>query len=204
MVNKYIFEGKTKADAIDEAKNNLLKSEEDLLIKEIESKKNLFGKKNTKIEVIDKKDVMNFIKELLREIITNMGLNPKFELKKREDNFIIEIFSDNNAILIGKNGRTIDALQTIVRQAVYKEINEQFNFIIDVSGYKQKNQVRLEKLAKWTAKEVAQTKIEVKLDPMNSYERRIIHSVLSNSKDICTTSVGEEPNRCVIIKLKEE
>ena len=106
--------------------------------------------------------------------------------------------------MIDKNGRTIDALQTITNSYLLEELKEYYRVTIDVNDYKQKKTRRLEKLAKYTAKEVAKSKVEVKLDPMNSYERRIIHNALTNSKDVKTESTGEEPNRCVVIKPIED
>ena len=109
------------------------------------------------------------------------------------------------SILIGKNGRTIEALKTIIQAYLNEELkNNYYRFMIDVNDYNQNRKVRLEKLAKYTAKNVARTKVEASLDPMNSYERRIIHSVLSNSKDVETISFGEEPNRYVLIRPKTE
>lgn len=203
MLEKHNYVGKNKEEVLEQFKNELGKEESDALIIEVEQKKGLFGKKE-EYNIYLKEDINEFIKEKIMEIVTNMGLEPRIETKVREDNITFTICSDNNAILIGKNGRTIDAIQTIIRAILYKEINASYNFTIDVSDYKKKNQARLEKLAKYTAKDVARTKVPVKLDPMNSYERRIIHSVLAESKDVSTISEGEEPNRCVIIKPKED
>ena len=114
------------------------------------------------------------------------------------------IYSDNDALLIGKNGKNLHALSTIVNQYVKTEIGESYKFLIDVNAYKEKHEKSLIRLAKNVAREVAQTKIEAKLDSMNSYERRIIHNALTNNKKVYTESEGEEPNRCVVIKPKEE
>ena len=114
------------------------------------------------------------------------------------------MFSDHNAVLIGKNGRTIESLQTIIRQIVHNETKEFIGIILDVENYKDKRIKNLEYLAKKVAREVKETKVETKLDSMNSYERRIVHSTLSDNKYVYTESVGEEPNRCVVIKPKAE
>ena len=97
----------------------------------------------------------------------------------------------------------IEALQTIVRQIVHNETNEFVGIILDVENYKEKRVKSLEYLAKKVAREVKETKVETKLDSMNSYERRIIHSILSDNKYVYTESIGEEPNRCVVVKPKE-
>ena len=101
---------------------------------------------------------------------------------------------DRISLLIPKGGK----------QILQKEIHYNYRFFLDVSDYKEKNDKHLEMLARKIAKEVKETKIEVKLDSMNSYERRIVHNALSNNKYVYTESVGEEPNRAVVIKPKED
>ena len=133
-----------------------------------------------------------------------MGIETNFEVRRRDKSISIKLFSNNNAILIGKNGRTIGELQTIIRQIVSNQINEKLSILLDVKNYKEKKEKNIEYLAKKTAREVAKTKVEVTMDSMNSYERRIVHSVLADDKYVYTESIGEEPNRCVVIKLKEE
>ena len=201
--NKYV--GKTKEDAINNAKISLQELEENLYIKELEVKNGLFNKK-VEIEVIRKDDVVDYIKELVKDIIHNMGLTCNLEVKKRENGLNITIIADNNPILIGKNGRTLDAITAIVKHSVYNEIGEYFPVVIDVGEYKLAREQKLEHMAKKIAREVAYTKVPAKLDPMNSYERRIIHTILAENKKVITESEGEEPNRCVVIKpvIEEE
>ena len=95
-------------------------------------------------------------------------------------------------------------MTTIVNGYLNTELGRTYKFIIDVNEYKEKREKSLEGLAKRVAREVAATKIEVKLDSMNSYERRIIHNILTNNKKVYTESEGEEPNRYVVIKPKED
>ena len=114
------------------------------------------------------------------------------------------MYSDNNGILIGKDARTLNALTTIIKQAVFNQIGTYYNFVLDVSEYKEKQQYFIEKAAKKTAREVARTKIEAKLEPMNSYERRIVHNALTNYRGVYTESEGVEPHRYVVIKPKKE
>jgi len=149
-------------------------------------------------------DIQNYIKEVISEILKLMNIDTKFEIRRREKTISVKLYSDNNSILIGKNGRTIGALQTIVRQIISNETNEKISIILDVENYKEKRVKNIEYLAKKTAREVAKTKVEATMDSMNSYERRIVHSVLADDKYVYTESVGEEPNRCVVIKLKEQ
>jgi len=201
-MKKYYYEGKTKEEAIEKALIELNIAKENLIIKILEEKNTLL-KKNVKIEVINYNDIINKIKEDIIEITKLMGMNVNLEVRRREDSVTIKIFSDHNAVLIGRNGSTIAALQTIIRQIISNEIDEHINIIIDVENYKEKRVKNIEFIAKKVAREVAKTKVETKLDSMNSYERRIVHSLLSDDKYVYTESVGEEPNRYVVIKPKE-
>lgn len=201
-MKKYIYEGKTKEEAVEKALTELKVDEKNLIVNVIEEKNTLL-KKIVKIEVINYNDLVDFIKESIIEITKMMGLTANLEVRRRDDNITIKIFSDHNAVLIGKNGSTIEALQTIVRQIVHNETKEFIGIILDVENYKEKRVKNLEYLAKKIAREVKETKVETKLDSMNSYERRIIHSTLSDNKYVYTESVGEEPNRCVVVKPKE-
>lgn len=199
--NRYI--GKTKEEAINNAKIALQEMEDNLYIKEIEVKSGLFNKK-VEIEVIRRDDVIEFIKEYLKDLIRNMGLTCNLEVKKRENGVNITVISENNSILIGKNGRTLEAITLIIKQVIHNEIGEYFPLVLDIGEYKQAREHKLESLAKRTAREVASSKIEAKLDPMNSYERRIIHTILADHKKVITESEGEEPNRYVVIKPRED
>ena len=201
-MKKYEYEAKTEDEAITKALTELKINEKDLIINVLEEKNTLL-KKSVKIEVINYNDIIDSIKNDIIEITKLMGLKVNLEVRRREENITIKIFSDHNAVLIGKNGSTIEALQTIIRQIVYNDTKVFIGIILDVENYKEKRIKNLEILAKKVAKEVSQTKVETKLDSMNSYERRIIHSVLSEHKYVYTESVGEEPNRCVVIKPKE-
>lgn len=202
-MKKYTYEGKTYDEVKERALSELKVNEEDLIIINKEEKSSLL-KKTAKIEVTTINDVQNYIKETISEILKLMGIETNFEVRRRDKTISIKLFSNNNAILIGKNGRTIGALQTIIRQIVSNQINEKLSILLDVENYKEKKEKNIEYIAKKTAREVAKTKVEVTMDSMNSYERRIVHSVLADDKYVYTESIGEEPNRCVVIKLKEE
>lgn len=201
-MKKYEYTGKTKEEAIEKATKELNVEEKNLIVNILEEKNTLL-KKNVKIEVIDYNDLIDYIKEVITEITKLMGATVNLEIRRREDNITIKIFSDHNAVLIGKNGYTVDALQTIIRQIVQNATKTYVGIILDIENYKDKKNKNIEYLAKKVAKEVANTKVEAKLDSMNSYERRIVHSILSENKYVYTESIGEEPNRCVVIKPKE-
>ncbi len=201
-MNKYIYEGKTLDEAKNKALTELNLTEENVIINILEEKNGLL-KKSVKIELVDINDIITEIKDTINEIVSLMGLTSNLEVRRRENNITITIFSNNNSILIGKNGRTMSAIQTIIRQIIHSQVKSNLQIIIDVENYKEKRIKNLEYLAKKVAKEVAHTKVETKLDPMNSYERRTIHNVLSQNKYVYTESEGVEPNRYVVIKPKE-
>ena len=202
-MKKYTYQAKTFEEAKNLALAELMEQQENLYIKEIENSTKLFNKKSV-IEVVKKEDVLEYIKELIKSITKYMGLTVNMEVKKRDDNVTISLYSDNNAILIGKDARTLNALTTVIKQAVFNQIGTYYNFVLDVSEYKEKQQYFIERAAKKTAKEVARTKVEAKLEPMNSYERRIVHNVLTNFRGVYTESEGVEPHRYVVIKPKNE
>lgn len=203
-MEKNNFIGKTKEEALSLAIETLGCAENDLYYKEIDTKGGLFKSKKVEIQAIKKETVIKETRDFLKKIINLIGIEVNFEVKERENSIIITAFCDNNNILIGKQGRTINALSVILKQYLFNELGFNTNILLDVGDYKLKNQQRLERLAKKLAREVKNSNVEVKLDPMNSYERRIIHTTLSENKYVKTESVGEEPNRAVVIKPVEQ
>ena len=204
-MEKYKYSGKSKEEAINKAQEELQELESNLFIREIsETKAGLFKSKKVEIEVIEKRDVVQHIKEYLIKILKSMGIIANIEIKNKDDVPKYIIYSDNDGILIGKNGKNLKALSMIVAQHLNTELSRTYRFTIDVNDYQERREKSLENLAKRVAKEVSETKIEAKLDSMNSYERRIIHNALTNNKKVYTESEGEEPNRYVVIKPKEE
>lgn len=202
-MQKYKYSAKTEAAAKEQALYDLKTEENNIIYTTKEVKSGLFGKK-IEIKVIKKDEIIEFIKETLLNIISKMGIDAKIEVKNREDSLNFIIYCDQNALLIGKQGKNLQALTIILKQIVLQEVGQPFRFNLDIGEYKLKRQKELERLAKRTAKEVVKTKIEAKMDSMNSYERRIVHNVLNDWKTVYTESEGEEPNRYVVIKPKEE
>lgn len=196
-------EAKTKDDAIKKLleENNLKK--EDIVYKAYEQKGGLLKGTKTIIEAATYDEIALTIKDFLKNLLLKMNLEVSFESKIRDNQLVISMFSNNNPILIGKNGQTLKALETIVKQLIYNELGVYPYISLDVENYKSKQISRLERLAKNVAREVGKTKIEVELENMNSYERRIIHNALTNNKYAYTESKGEEPNRHVVIKPRD-
>lgn len=198
-----IYEGKNKEEVLNNILKDLNCTEKEILYKVEEIKGKLFKSSSVKIKVMTVEDVALYLKEYLKELLQNMNIECTFESKIREDQITIKMFSNKNAILIGKNGQTLKALQNILRQVIYKEIEVYPYIILDVECYKEKQEKRLERLAHQIAKEVRQTGVEITMDNMNSYERRIVHNALSKYTNLTTNSEGEEPNRHIVVKLKK-
>lgn len=204
-MEKNKFSGKTIDEAISNATIALQETKDNLIIKELETKKaGLFKGKKVEIEVIEKRKVVRYIKEYLLKLLKDLGFAANIEVKNQNETVKYTIYSDKDNLLIGKGGKNLKALSIITSQHILKELGTTFKFVIDVNEYKEKHEKSLESLARRLARDVKNTKVEVKLDSMNSYERRIIHNALTNNKFVYTESEGEEPNRYVVIKPKED
>ena len=182
--------------------NNL--TQEEVIYKTGTTKKGLFKTGTVEVIVYKKNDIYEFAKNFLKEVINNLGLEVTFETKKVEDRTVIKMYSNNNPILIGKNGQTLTALTAVCKAAVFARIGVYPYLNLDASDYKDKQVSHLERLAKNIAREVRNTGREVVMDNMNSYERRIVHNVLTDFKGVTTISEGEEPNRHIIVKPKKD
>lgn len=202
-MEKYKFQAKSQDGLLEKALKELNVKEEDVLTKFYEEKGGLFGGKKYTLEVIKLSDISSIGKELLKELLSSLNVNANVETKIRDGKIKYEIHSENNSVLIGKNGHILDSIQTYVRQAILNAIDMYVNITIDVEGYKEKQNYFLEKKVKKIARDVTISKVDVKLDPMNSYERKIVHEALQGFKYISTESEGEEPNRCIVVRYVE-
>ena len=199
-MKKYVYEAKTEEEVILNALKELNVKEDELIYTMKEETVDLLKKKKYIMEVILKSDVLDFSKKYVKDIVESMGLTVNIETRRTDNNLQIKIHTDNNSIIIGKNGRTLSSIQTLLRQAILNKTGIFVNIVLDVENYKEKVAKNIEFLAKKLAREVQKTKMDVKMDSMNSYERRLVHEVLKDFKGITTESEGEEPNRCVVIK----
>ncbi len=154
-----------------------------------------------KVETIDEKAV-----EFLTSVFDAMGIvvNIDTKLNEEEKELEINLSGDEMGILIGKRGQTLDSLQYLVSLVVNKETENYLRVKLDTENYRERRKETLETLAKNIAYKVKRTRRSVSLEPMNPYERRIIHSTLQNDKYVFTRSEGEEPFRHVVIALKKE
>jgi spoIIIJ-associated protein len=155
---------------------------------------------SVRIEALMEDHLEKIIQDYLDKVLTAMDLKHSIEVRSNDRGLTFRVETADNPMLIGRDGKTLAALQSMAKQISYVFSDEPQNITIDVGGYKEKRILQLEILATKTAKEVAKTKVEARLKPMNSYERRIVHAKLSEWRDVETESVGEEPNRYLVIK----
>ena len=204
-MQEYLYEGKEKEALLQQALEELELTENDILYSTTTEKVGLLKKEVVKLHVYKMEDVVDFIKEYLTELTKDMGFEVTFESKVREKQITIRMFSDSNNILIGKQGKTLQALTTVVKQVVKNKTGCYPYVLLDVSNYKENQEKYLIRAARNIAKEVEQTKNPVTMENMNSYERRIIHNYISEKfKTVYTESEGTEPNRHIVVKPKED
>ena len=197
------FSGKDYDETLKLALETLGLSETDVIIYKEEKKGGLFKGNIYELIVTPLTDVIEYIKTYLSDVLKPMGIEVTYETKIRDRQIQIKMYSNDNPILIGKQGRTLASLQTVCRQVAKTKFGTTPYISLDVENYKDKQLMYLEKTARRIAKEVSQTKIPVEMDNMNSYERLVVHNAVSKFSDVYTESVGEEPNRHVVIKPKE-
>jgi len=155
---------------------------------------------------IEKKSIDQAAKDFLADVFAAMGMTVSVNVNYRENEqaMDIELSGDEMGVLIGKRGQTLDSLQYLVSLVVNKETEDYIRVKVDTENYRQRRKETLENLARNIAYKVKRTKRPVSLEPMNPYERRIIHSALQNDKYIMTHSEGDEPFRRVVVTLKKQ
>ena len=142
------------------------------------------------------------LKKFLDKFIEKMPEGSKYEIYNGEEYIRVSIENENLGFLIGYRGETLYALQNILSAIAGKKIDNKVRVILDIEGYKEKREKTLEELADKMAKTVIRYKKPVTLEPMQAYERKIIHSRLQQNDRVETKSVGEEPHRRIVISLK--
>ena len=144
----------------------------------------------------------DFCDELFRAM--KVETRTSIDYQEEEKVMNIDLSGPNMGILIGKRGQTLDALQYLISLFVNKESDEYIRVKLDTENYRERRKATLEKLAKKIAYSVKRNRKSIALEPMNPYERRVIHSALQNDRYVCTKSEGEEPYRKVVVMLKKE
>ena len=163
------------------------------------------GSKNAVIKARKKFSIDEIVVEFLSSIFDAMKMEVEILVAVNEEEHIIEVElkGDDMGILIGKRGQTLDSLQYLTNLAINKHSDEYYKVKIDTEDYRKRRKETLENLAKNIAYKVKRTKRPVSLEPMNPFERRIIHSALQNDRYVTTHSEGDEPYRHVVVTLKK-
>lgn len=199
---------KTVDDAVIEAGIKLGVSAENIEYEVIEKESSGFlglNKKPARIRAKEKEEEKNPAETFLSKVFEAMGVNAgaEIEFNEEEKTMNINLTGDDMGMLIGKRGQTLDSLQYLVSLVVNKDSDTYIKVKLDTENYRERRKETLENLAKNIASKVRRTRHSVALEPMNPYERRIIHSVLQGNKYVETHSEGDEPYRKVIVTLKK-
>jgi spoIIIJ-associated protein len=201
-------EGRTIEAAIEEALEDLNIEMKNAEIEVLdEGSKRLFGLlggRNAVVRVYKKENFEEIVKNFMNPILDAMGLEEEMEIVMDGDILTVKLAAENIGIVIGRRGETLDALQYLLGLVVNKSSERFIRVTLDVGNYREKREETLIKLAKRLADKVTKNRKNMTLEPMNPYERRIIHATLQNYKSVETYSIGEEPNRKVVIKYKRE
>ena len=225
MENSIISEGKTTNEAIENGlrKLNVSKNKVNIKVLENEEKRSFFSiltprvvrvqltLKDVKpekivIELTEEEQNMaeKNIKSFLDDFLKNIDENADVKINTSKDGINVNINSEKCGFLIGYRGDTLYAMQSIISAVANKGVKDKVRVILDIENYKEKRKKTLEDLADKIAITVVKTKKSVTLEPMNAYERKIIHTKLQDSEKVETRSIGEEPRRKVVIELKRK
>jgi len=201
-------EAKTVESAIEEALNemNIGKDDADIEVLD-EGSKGLFGLiggRNALVRVYKKVDYEEIVKSFLHPVFDMLGINGDIDVTVDNNVLNVKLSAENIGIIIGRRGETLDALQYLLGLVVNKQSEKFMRVTLDVSNYREKREETLIRLAKRLADKVERTKKNITLEPMNPYERRIIHATLQDYGQVETYSIGDEPNRKVVIRYKKE
>ena len=204
MLRSVIKEAKTVDEALRQALEELGIDEDQAEIEIItEGNKGLLGligNKNAVVKVTEKLNIEIIVKDFLEPLFEKMAIEADMEITMEDGLINIRLTGDDVGIIIGRRGETLDALQYLLSLVINRYTLDYTRVILDVADYRKKRAETLQRLAKRVAEKVSRTRRNITLEAMNPYERRIIHSSLQEFPNINTQSVGEEPNRKVVIR----
>lgn len=231
MSKSIIAEGKTTNEAIEKGLKELKVSKNmvDIKVLENEEKRSFFSilsprvvkvqltvkeeknknsvrkeKKNFELSSSEQEKAKKNVEEFLKEFFEKMQNNAQYTVEKSRDGLKVNINNDDLGFLIGYRGETLYSFQNILSSIASKGVENRVRVILDIEGYKAKREKSLEDLAEKLEKTVIKTKKSVTLEPMQAYERKIIHTKLQDSTMVETRSIGEEPRRRVVVSLKRK
>jgi len=204
------FRGKTVSDAITAASVELGITSDKLKYEIVDQGSSgffgLFGGKDAVIRINMDKSIEEKTKDFCDDMFSAMKIETHVDIQFHEEEKVmdIELSGPNMGVLIGKRGQTLDAIQYLISLFVNKENEEYIRVKVDTENYRERRKATLEKLAKKIASSVKRSRRPFAFEPMNPYERRVIHSTLQNDKYVITKSEGEEPYRKVVVMLKKD
>ena len=199
--------GKTVDEAVQAALKelDLELGDVDIEILEEETKGLLgIGRKEAKVRIYfsTEDDPAETIKLFLEDVLSQMGLSPEVTVTEDDGFYKADISCNDSGLIIGRRGEVLQSLQFVTSQVVSRAYDTRIRVLLDTENYRDRHRVYLEDLAKKTADKVLKSKRDFMLDPMSSYERRIIHTCLQDNEYISTYSVGDEPNRKIVISFE--
>lgn len=192
------YEGKTEEEVVQHACLDLGVTPDQLTYEVIEEKKGLFSKKAV-IECYTQNMVQEYLENFLRKVLCDMEFTVETVSYIQDGRIYCNINTDNNSILIGKNGVILRALTFIAKNAVQNEFKKRIEISVDINGYKETRYKKVSSMAKRIGKQVLRSKIAAKLDPLPADERKVIHQVISEMGHLKTESQGEGKNRFITI-----
>ena len=223
-----IYEGRTTNEAIEKGLKelNVSRKQVDVKILESEDQRRLFTiitPRGVKVELIVKEGLEKSIKKekidisaeseikeeenirkFLDEFISKLPTNDlKYEIKNEKNDIFVDVKGEDTGYLIGYRGNVLNSLQVILNNIANNELNERARVLLNIGGYKEKREKDLKDLADKIAGTVIKKRKSITLEPMTSYERKIIHSKLQENSKVETHSIGEEPNRKIVVSLKK-
>ncbi len=200
-MEEYLAKGKTVDEAISLGLKEMDLSLDEVEIDIIEDGSGMFGFSKAKVLLTKKSGLGKRAEDFLSTVFSKMNIATNLDIEEKEDSISIDIVGSNLGVLIGHRGETLDALQYLTSLVVNKGSDTEYKRIfLDTENYRQKREIALKKLANKLARKVVDTNRRVRLEPMNPYERRVIHATLQDYPKIRTYSKGDEPNRNVVIE----
>ncbi|MHA6252978.1 RNA-binding cell elongation regulator Jag/EloR [Oceanobacillus sp. CAU 1775] len=196
--------GSTVEEAVQSALGQLNTTEDQVEINIIDEGKKgilgIFGAKRAIVKVKMKNDPVQETEKFLLEVTKQMNMEVTIKTDVKDNHITYEMDGENIAILIGKRGQTLNALQYLAHLAINKQKEKYYTVTLDAEGYRGRRRETLESLAQKMAEKAKHLNKKVALEPMPAYERKIIHSALQDAKDVSTYSHGQEPHRHIVIK----
>ena len=204
LVRVYFEEGTAEHTAVVEEVVSVVKTVTETAVDTVETD-------NTEIPVVVEDGItkaeQDFIadtgKEFLLGMFGKMGLSVQIEKLTTKDKITFQVHGEDLGILIGKHGQTLDAIQYLTNLVAHKDVSGHCHIVVDVENYRSRREETLVNLAKRLASKVKRNRQKVSLEPMNAFERKIIHTALQGDKHIVTNSEGDEPFRHVVISYKK-